>query len=281
MKTPNPLFFGITALGAASMGCSAADSTGPGAFGTGGAATGGAGTGGTELISTGGTTGSGLGDGIIRDFPATFPDFIPCDEPGVTTKWCASDDDEYGKIVGDTLGTDGKPYYLGPAEGTDTTFGAGHPPCGGVPCFDHWYRTDPAYNIQIPYHIDFSPGEDGIYTYDNQYFFPIDNQGYGNDLPTNPEHNYGFTFELHASFTYRPGLEFTFIGDDDVFVFINGAKVIDLGGIHEAAEATVPFDSLGLSAGQLCTLDFYFAERKPTDSHFRIDVSPELVTVIR
>jgi len=280
----------LLAPNAAAVGCSApeGDVMGPGSgVGSGsgglsgvGGGSGLIGTGGGTPLLTGGTTGTGaLGDGILRDFRDDFPDFYPCDEPGYTgpAKTCNSRDNDYYQIVGMNLANDRTPAYIGTAEGTLTTYGAGHAPCGGVPCFDHWYHTD-SYNQEFPLHLDFVPTGTGVFTYDNQAFFPLDGQGFGNDHAANPEHNYGFTFELHSSFTAAPGLIFTFIGDDDVFVFIDGVKQLDLGGIHEAAEATIEFDTLGLAGGSH-TLDFFFAERKPPESHFRIDVSPELVQI--
>lgn len=300
MKTTSPLFLVSAAMAVFGLGC-AAETVEPEAPGginpgqsTGGSGVGGSGglvvpplgTGGTVIIDPGGSsTGTGLGDGIIRDFAWTFPDVRPCADPTMPGKTCASGVDDFGAFVGDTLGTDGRPLYLGEpvwTNGTLTTFGASHPGCGGEPCFNHWFRSDPVWNIEIPFHLEFTcPPTGGVCVFEHNEFFPIDDAGFGIDStdPSFMDHNYGFTFEMQATFTYQPGLTFTFIGDDDVFVFINGHKVIDIGGIHPAATASVPFETLGLSAGQQCSLAFFFAERNPKDSHFRIEVSPEIVQI--
>jgi fibro-slime domain-containing protein len=194
----------------------------------------------------------------VRDFHRDFPDM----EPHEIGK-CSNCDDR--GMVDATLGADFKPVYIGPPEGTVTTTGPEN--------FNTWYRDVPGVNYPIDVAVPFSdPDGDGTFTYDNQQFFPIDNLGFGNE-PPNDNHNYHFTLELHTVFEYRGGEEFTFIGDDDVFTFINGVLRVDLGGVHGAETGTAKLDDYGLAANQTYILSFFFAERHVTQSHFRIDTT--------
>jgi fibro-slime domain-containing protein len=58
--------------------------------------------------------------------------------------------------------------------------------------------------------------------------------------------------------------------DDDLWIFINGALALDLGGTHPPTGASINFDTLGLSAGELYTIDLFFAERHTTQSELSI-----------
>ena len=131
---------------------------------------------------------------------------------------------------------------------------------------------------------------DGTYVFDDDIdpmydalggFFPVDGQLYGNP-DGYPDHNFHFTFELHGTFVYNAAAQqiFKFAGDDDVWVFVNGELVIDIGGVHSEVEQYVDLNRLGLTEGETYRLDFFFAERHRTQSNFRIVTNLELESII-
>lgn len=139
--------------------------------------------------------------------------------------------------------------------------------------FDQWYTDVAVVNLSTPLTItltETAPAS-GVYSYENNAFFPIDNQLFGNT--PGQGHNYHFTFELNSSFTYQAGQVFTFTGDDDLWVYINNQLAIDLGGVHGGVSGSVSLDTLGLTAGQDYDLDLFFAERHTSESNFRIETS--------
>lgn len=204
------------------------------------------------------------------DLTGTIRDFC---NPAITGTCSAHPDfetffgDDRG-IVQTTLGVDGKPVYAGLA---------GNPTTTGQTTFDQWFRDTPGVNASTPLTITLAEGPSGIFTYFSGSFFPIDNQLFGNQ---GRGHNYSFTFELHTDFTYRGGENFSFTGDDDVWVFINKSLAIDLGGVHGAESAAVALDTLGLTRGQTYGLDLFFAERHTVGSDFGFTTELVLATAV-
>ncbi|MBQ9370568.1 MAG: fibro-slime domain-containing protein [Thermoguttaceae bacterium] len=141
--------------------------------------------------------------------------------------------------------------------------------------FKQWYTdvTDVNMTKEIPLALRETKEGSGIYEYSNNSFYPIDNELFGNQ---GRSHNYHFTLECHTSFTYRGGETFSFVGDDDLWVYINGQLVIDLGGVHGSQSESVSLDTLGLTPGTTYDFDLFFAERHTTSSVFRIQTSIEL-----
>lgn len=164
--------------------------------------------------------------------------------------------------VQSTLGADGKPVFNGPSSSVFSN----------AANFNQWYNNAPGVNQTISQNLTLTEtfAGSGIYQYTSSAYFPIDGQGWGNQGNI---HNYHFTMELSTMFTYQAGQTFSFTGDDDVWVFINDKLVIDLGGIHGAASASVNLDTLGLTAGNNYAFDFFFAERHLSESNLKISTS--------
>lgn len=231
-------------------------------------------------IPSGEGDGDGDGDGgaeqdcgtlsvVYRDFQPTHVDF-GCAYVGSR---------DWPGLVEDAIGGDGKPVYstMPEARPWDHQGTAQQITSGGS--FADWYNTTPGVNMEVTGELALTDMGNGVYSFSSDAFYPLTGKGLGNETTpdgegnTYPNQNGNFTTEIHTKFVYEAGQVFTFIGDDDVWVYIDGDLVVDIGGLHPKVESSIDLDTLGLTAGETYTLDVFHAERCASGSNFRIDTT--------
>ncbi len=95
--------------------------------------------------------------------------------------------------------------------------------------------------------------------------------------------NYNLTLEGHAQFIYYQDadLYFNFTGDDDVYLYINGIRVLDMGGAHSVSKAGISLNNVaelcGLKDGKVYDFDFYYMERHGTAANFSIETNIKII----
>ena len=133
---------------------------------------------------------------------------------------------------------------------------------------EEWYQNLEGTNMPFAVDLWLEPvGE--TFVFDSAAFFPLAEWG---NMDA-----YFFSTELHTNFEYKGGEVFTFRGDDDVLVYINGHIGVNLSGVHTAQEGSVVLDEVaaefGLTIGGVYTFDLFQAERQADQSNFRLETT--------
>jgi fibro-slime domain-containing protein len=192
--------------------------------------------------------------------------------------------------------------------------------------FGMWYVDTPMYNKTVVQTLTLGGQVNGVasatcnmagqpactsFQYSNEMFFPLDGVAgtWGNTPDANPPHDFGFTSVARYWFQYEGVATLSFVGDDDVFVFINKKLAVDLGGTHQRSPGSITLDasngtgyacdfaapgtaiagltacnsatqtggghvvSLGLTVGSVYEIDVFQAERFEVESHYQLTLS--------
>ena len=203
-------------------------------------------------------------------------------------------------MVATDLGADGKPVLVSATgacairgadcvttltiNGVATPITSLTPMIGGTDSFNQWYNDVAGVNMPFDRELPLTenPAKPGEWVFDSATlggFFPLSPQdGFGpSPLNTtqNPNQlNYLFTTEAHVTFDYHGGEVFSFSGDDDLWVFVNGKLAAELGGFHGPASVSIDFDAqaaaLGITKENSYTMDIFHAERMTSQSNFKV-----------
>ncbi len=192
-------------------------------------------------------------------------------------------------MLADTLDAQGKPLLKVDYMGCEELGGALS--IASMESFSDWY--DPTHPETMTHLRSFELeriDSTGAYQFSSSSLFPLDGLTRNDELqyceeetyqereplgvePCTQNHNYHFTSEVRYVFRYQGGEVLDFRGDDDVYVFVNGRKALDLGGAHPPESGTVNLDEQGLTLGKIYEIVVFHAERMPVGSNYQLTLA--------
>ena len=150
--------------------------------------------------------------------------------------------------------------------------------------YGNYSTNKTADELEQVYNVTYNSDTHKIYNAENGAnrggFFPLDEKAFNETLNS---HNYHYSMKASGKFVFNDAkdLYFTFTGDDDVVLYINGKIALDLSGAHRSASYTIYLsdlkDQFGLVDGAYYDFDFFYMERHTDYANLRVETNIEVV----